>query len=60
MTIEQIKEKWQTGDANTIHKMTGLSQHHIRMVINGDRNNKRVIAAAIKVIESRENLMGQA
>jgi hypothetical protein len=60
MSIEEIRAKWQIGDAKTISQMTELTQDYIRRVIAGERNSDVVIKAAIKVIEARESLIGQS
>jgi len=60
MQIQDIRQKIRRGDYQLIAEMTGYEPETVRMQIRGHRTLKeKVLSAAIKVIESRENLINQ-
>jgi hypothetical protein len=56
MTLDEIKKNLISTDAVFIGKSLGYTGEYVRMVLNGERTNQKIIDAAIIVAKNRQSL----
>ena len=56
MTLDEIKKNLISTDAVFIGKSLGYTGEYVRMVLNGERTNQKILDAAIIVAKNRQSL----